>query len=138
VYVLSRHSVLSWHPVLSSRSVQVLAMLLMERPVSMHPDDIRDEKTKVIRSMRVLTNDDVVLGQYTAGNGQPGYRDDDGAALPAHRTSIACSLSVFPAATLPLSAFASKHMAYPVPAHMSTYRLHAMLFLTVSRCCRIM
>jgi glucose-6-phosphate 1-dehydrogenase len=56
----------------------MLAMLIMERPVSMHPDDIRDEKTKAIRSMRVLKPEDVVIGQYTAANGKPGYLDDEG------------------------------------------------------------
>jgi glucose-6-phosphate 1-dehydrogenase len=50
----------------------------MERPVSMHPDDIRDEKTKAVRSMRVLKPEDVVIAQYTAGNGKPGYLDDEG------------------------------------------------------------
>lgn len=44
----------------------------------MHPDDIRDEKTKAIRSMRVLQADDVVIGQYTAAGEKPGYTDDDG------------------------------------------------------------
>jgi glucose-6-phosphate 1-dehydrogenase len=53
-------------------------MLIMERPVSMHPDDIRDEKTKVLRSMRVLKPEDVVIAQYTAGNGKPGYLDHEG------------------------------------------------------------
>lgn len=56
----------------------MLALLIMERPVSMHPDDIRDEKTKAIRSMRVLKAEDVVIGQYTAKGDKPGYKDDDG------------------------------------------------------------
>ena len=58
--------------------MQMLAMLIMERPASMHPDDMRDEKTKAIRSMRVLKPEDVVVAQYTAGNGKPGYLDDEG------------------------------------------------------------
>jgi glucose-6-phosphate 1-dehydrogenase len=57
--------------------VQVLALLTMERPVSMHPDDVRDEKTKLIRSIQTLDVENVVLGQYTAGNDQPGYTEDD-------------------------------------------------------------
>lgn len=56
----------------------MLALLIMERPVSMHPDDIRDEKTKAIRSMRVLKAEDVVIGQYTAAGDKPGYTDDEG------------------------------------------------------------
>ena len=59
--------------------LQILALICMERPVTMHPDDIRDEKTKVIRAMRTITEDkDVVVGQYTAANGKPGYLDDEG------------------------------------------------------------
>lgn len=58
--------------------MQMLALLIMERPVAMHPDDIRDEKTKAIRSMRVLKAEDVVIGQYTAAGDKPGYTDDDG------------------------------------------------------------
>lgn len=64
--------------VIQNHLLQILSMLIMERPVSMHPDDIRDEKTKAIRSMRVLKTEDVVVGQYTAGNGKPGYLDDEG------------------------------------------------------------
>lgn len=56
----------------------MLALLIMERPVTMHPDDIRDEKTKAIRSMRVLKPEDVVIGQYTAKGDKPGYKDDEG------------------------------------------------------------
>jgi glucose-6-phosphate 1-dehydrogenase len=39
----------------------------MECPVSNHPDDIRDEKCKVLRCIAPLKLEDVVLGQYTAG-----------------------------------------------------------------------
>jgi glucose-6-phosphate 1-dehydrogenase len=50
----------------------------MDRPVSMHPDDIRDEKTKVIRAMRTIEAQDVVVAQYEAAGGKPGYTDDEG------------------------------------------------------------
>jgi glucose-6-phosphate 1-dehydrogenase len=56
--------------------VQILALLTMDRPVSMHPDDIRDEKTKVIRAMRTIEAKDIVVAQYEAANGKPGYTDD--------------------------------------------------------------
>jgi glucose-6-phosphate 1-dehydrogenase len=35
--------------------------------VSNHPDDIRDEKCKVLRCIPPLKLQDVVLGQYVAG-----------------------------------------------------------------------
>ena len=59
-------------------SAQVIALLLMDRPVSMHPDDIRDEKTKLMRALRVVDPADVVVGQYTASGDKPGYTDDEG------------------------------------------------------------
>jgi hypothetical protein len=47
--------------------LQLLALIAMECPVSNHPDDIRDEKCKVLRCIAPLKMEDVVLGQYTAG-----------------------------------------------------------------------
>ena len=55
---------------------QLLAFVAMEKPVSLHPDDIRDEKVKVLRCIRAVSDADVVLGQYTATGGQDGYTDD--------------------------------------------------------------
>ena len=45
---------------------QVLALLTMEAPVSLHPDDIRDEKVKVLRCIAPAGLADCVLGQYAA------------------------------------------------------------------------
>jgi len=39
----------------------------MEPPVSLHPDDVRDEKVKLLRSVVPPKEHDCVLGQYTAG-----------------------------------------------------------------------
>ncbi len=36
----------------------------------------RDEKVKVLRATRPIHKDEVVLGQYTAGNGMAGYLED--------------------------------------------------------------
>ncbi len=48
--------------------------------VSLDAEDIRNEKVKVLRSMRALSMDDVVIGQYrsrkTAKAKLPGYLDD--------------------------------------------------------------
>lgn len=53
----------------------------MEKPVSCHPDDIRNEKVKVLKSIQPLSINDVVLGQYVGkpdgvGEEQLGYLDD--------------------------------------------------------------
>lgn len=37
----------------------------MEKPCSLSPDDIRDEKLKVLRCIEPVSTDNVALGQYT-------------------------------------------------------------------------
>jgi glucose-6-phosphate 1-dehydrogenase len=64
--------------------LQVLSLIAMEPPVSLEAESVRDEKVKLLKSIRPLTPDDVarqvVRGQYFAGmvNGQPrpGYRQE--------------------------------------------------------------
>mmetsp|Transcript_8156 Transcript_8156/g.23410 ORF Transcript_8156/g.23410 Transcript_8156/m.23410 type:complete len:521 (-) Transcript_8156:251-1813(-) len=63
--------------VIQNHLLQVMALLTMEKPVSLSPDDIRDEKLKVLRYIPPLTNKDVVIGQYTSDGTRPGYLDDD-------------------------------------------------------------
>lgn len=57
--------------------LQVLSILTMERPVSFSAEDIRDEKVKVLRAIPPIEQKDVLLGQYVAANGKPGYLDDE-------------------------------------------------------------
>jgi glucose-6-phosphate 1-dehydrogenase len=57
-----------------SHLMQVLALCAMEPPGSFRPDDVRDEKAQLIRSLRPITPDDVAWGQYA------GYRDEEGVA----------------------------------------------------------
>lgn len=64
--------------------LQVLALVAMEPPVSLEAESIRDEKVKLLKSIRPLTREDVarqvVRGQYFAGvmdgQPQPGYRQE--------------------------------------------------------------
>ena len=48
--------------------------------VSLAAEDIRNEKVKVLKCMKAMSMDDVVLGQYRArshrGQNHPGYLDD--------------------------------------------------------------
>lgn len=67
--------------VMQNHLLQILSLVAMEKPVSCHPDDIRDEKVKVLKSIPALTLDDMVLGQYVGnpeGQGEElkGYLDD--------------------------------------------------------------
>ncbi|MDM0084843.1 glucose-6-phosphate dehydrogenase [Variovorax sp. J31P179] len=66
--------------------LQLLCIVAMEPPTSIHPDAVRDEKLKVLRALTPFTQADVgartVRGQYRAGtvNGQPvpGYLEEAG------------------------------------------------------------
>ena len=61
---------------------QVLSLVAMEPPVSFDAEGIRDEKVKVLQSIRPLQLDDVVLGQYAParsdGSRIPGYLEEPG------------------------------------------------------------
>ncbi|KAH7105656.1 glucose-6-P dehydrogenase [Auriculariales sp. MPI-PUGE-AT-0066] len=63
--------------ILQNHLLQVLSVLTMERPVSFSPEDVRDEKVKVLRAIPPVERADALLGQYVAANGKPGYLDDD-------------------------------------------------------------
>ncbi len=64
--------------------LQLLCLVAMEPPTDLSADSIRDEKVKVLRSLRRLQQSavgrDVVRGQYSAGSINskpvPGYRDE--------------------------------------------------------------
>lgn len=54
--------------------LQIATLVAMEKPISCLPDDIRNEKVKVLRSMPEIELEDVVLGQYVADeDGQGNY-----------------------------------------------------------------
>ncbi|HET6382418.1 MAG TPA: glucose-6-phosphate dehydrogenase [Armatimonadota bacterium] len=73
---------------MQNHMLQVLSLTGMEPPVSLDPDDIRDEKVKLLHAVRRLKPEEVatevVRGQYGPGfaNGKPaiGYRDEIGVA----------------------------------------------------------
>ncbi|XP_028791494.1 inactive glucose-6-phosphate 1-dehydrogenase 4, chloroplastic [Neltuma alba] len=52
--------------IIHSHVLQTIALLAMEPPVSLDGEDIRNEKVKVLRSIRELEPKDVILGQYKA------------------------------------------------------------------------
>src|SRR4029079_15487832 len=63
--------------------LQLLTLAAMEPPVAFNPDDVRDEKVKVLRSIHPLLSDGdppVVLGQYAHADVDrkdvPGYREE--------------------------------------------------------------
>lgn len=70
---------------IQSHLLQVMALVAMEPPADLDDESLRDEKVKVLKSIRPITHDTVdqhaFRGQYSAGevNGQkiPGYLEDD-------------------------------------------------------------
>ncbi|KAL4581546.1 hypothetical protein LXL04_006069 [Taraxacum kok-saghyz] len=56
--------------ILQNHLLQVLCLVAMEKPVSLNPEHIRDEKLKVLESMLPIIDEEVVIGQYE------GYKDD--------------------------------------------------------------
>jgi glucose-6-phosphate 1-dehydrogenase len=67
--------------IMQNHLLQILALFAMETPVSLDGEDIRNEKVKVLRSMRPLQLEDVVTGQYKShvkgDTRYPGYTDDN-------------------------------------------------------------
>jgi len=67
--------------------LQLICMIAMEPPVTLKGDDVRDEKLKVLRSLRFFKDADIkkhcVRGQYRSGNIKgnrvPGYLEEDNA-----------------------------------------------------------
>lgn len=66
--------------IMQNHLLQILALFAMETPVSLDAEDIRNEKVKVLRSMRPLQLEDVVVGQYAGycdgETSYPAYTDD--------------------------------------------------------------
>jgi glucose-6-phosphate 1-dehydrogenase len=71
---------------IQNHMLQLLALIAMEPPVAMEAVSVRDEKVKVIRSMRSLNETDIkqisVHGQYgkgiISGKEVPAYREEEG------------------------------------------------------------
>jgi glucose-6-phosphate 1-dehydrogenase len=74
--------------IVQNHVLQVLALTAMEPSASFAADPVRDEKVKLLRSVRPFDPErlerDVVRGQYDAGESGgvdvPGYRDEEGVA----------------------------------------------------------
>ncbi|MEY3470880.1 MAG: hypothetical protein RLZZ223_230 [Candidatus Parcubacteria bacterium] len=66
--------------ILQNHILQTLALIAMEAPIAMEAEYIRDEKHKLIKSLRPIVSKDVILGQYIASKQAKGYLDEDGVA----------------------------------------------------------
>ncbi|MGD2174068.1 MAG: glucose-6-phosphate dehydrogenase [Candidatus Brocadiaceae bacterium] len=74
--------------ILQNHVLQLLTLVTMEPPASLHADAVRDEKVKVLRCLRRLEGEEVarsvIRGQYGEGRIEgrrvPAYRDEKGVA----------------------------------------------------------
>ncbi len=89
--------------IVQNHVLQVLSLVAMEPPASFAADPVRDEKVKVLRSVRPLDPNEmtrvVVRGQYGPGeiDGERvrGYRDEDGVASDSNtETYLALRLEI--------------------------------------------
>ena len=58
--------------------MQLLCLIAMEPPAQFQPDEVRDEKLKVIRALDPVEPHHIVRGQFAAAGGEPGYREEVG------------------------------------------------------------
>ncbi|HXY39322.1 MAG TPA: glucose-6-phosphate dehydrogenase [Vicinamibacteria bacterium] len=74
--------------VVQNHLLQVASLVGMELPATFGADDVRDEKLKLLRSVRALSAGDAAYGQYR------GYREADGVARDS-RTPTFVALRLF-------------------------------------------
>jgi glucose-6-phosphate 1-dehydrogenase len=85
--------------IVQNHVLQVLSVLTMEPPADLAPESIRDEKAKVLRTMRPLDPARTVRGQYVAGaiegEAVPGYREERGVSPDSNtETFFAAQLEI--------------------------------------------
>lgn len=68
--------------VMQNHLLQMLALVAMDQPLSLQAQFVRDEKVKALRAISPLTLEDLVIGQYGAGEAvgrhHVGYIDEKG------------------------------------------------------------
>ena len=69
--------------VIQNHLLQVVSYLAMEAPSSTYHEAIRDEQAKVLRTVRVMSADNMVRGQFR------GYRDEPGVAKDSYMATYA-------------------------------------------------
>ena len=62
--------------VMQNHLLQIVSLVSMEQPLSLHSADIRDEKVRVLKAIEPLSLKNTVVGQYIANESQPGYLED--------------------------------------------------------------
>lgn len=74
--------------------MQLLCLIAMEPPSKFDPDAVRDEKLKVIRATEPVMPEDIVRGQYRAGEGGRSYLEEVGDPASLTESFIALKVHV--------------------------------------------
>ncbi|MBV9991666.1 MAG: glucose-6-phosphate dehydrogenase [Alphaproteobacteria bacterium] len=88
--------------IVQNHLLQLLCLIAMEVPASLEPDSVRNEKVKVLRSLRPIGADGVeretVRGQYTKGTAEgkavPGYTGEQGGSASDSETFVAIAAHI--------------------------------------------
>jgi len=82
--------------IVQNHILQIMALVGMEAPISLQSEDVRNEKVKVLRSIRAIKAEDVVLGQYKGvpRHGTKGYLEDD-TVDPDSQCPTFCAMALF-------------------------------------------
>ncbi len=80
--------------ILQNHILQTLALIAMEAPVAMEAEYIRDEKHKLIKSLRPINPQNVILGQYISAEGSRGYLEEEG-VNPNSKTETYVKLTTY-------------------------------------------
>jgi len=83
--------------IMQNHITQVLCLTAMEKPATKDADDIRNEKLKVLKCIKPLTMDDIVLGQYIGneeleGDKKFAYTDDKTVPDGSNTPTFACAV----------------------------------------------
>jgi len=109
----------STRDVVQNHLLQLVTLLAMEPPVSDGADALRDEISKVMRSIRTVGPDDTVFGQYA------GYRDHEGVAADSQTetfTAVRLEIDSWRWAGVPFYIRAGKSMATTVTEAVVEFR----------------
>jgi len=80
--------------VMQNHLLQILSLVAMEAPVSLSAEDVRDEKVKLLRFIRPIVKEDIVIGQYMADpkGSEGGYREDPTVPKDSRTPTYACAV----------------------------------------------
>lgn len=82
--------------VMQNHLLQMLALVAMDQPLSLDAQFVRDEKVKALRAISPIKREDIVIGQYSAGElggkKYPAYLDEKGTPAGSNTPTYAAAV----------------------------------------------